>query len=343
MQQIKILPLVVVVCVPATLRAQAPNPSPKQEQKAAMWSDSSPHKSGFVTANGIRINYLDWGGSGPALILIPGYGDNPHVFDELAPALTGRFHVVAYAQRAHGLSEDKAPYDTATLTEDLRGLMDGLSIKKAHLAGWSMAGNEITAMAGMHPERVDRLIYLDAAYDTGDPAFIAAFQAIPPIFLNPPESAMKSLDSYRAYVSTVALPGLRDIHPAEAYIRELVVAQPDGTVRLRMSEGTAQAVAATMLAERRDYSKVHSPALAIFTETFGDTHNGDPALRADVLAWEQKYMGSFRNASRERIQRELSHVEIVSVPGTHMDFLFTSRQQVVAAMRRFLGGSSSQK
>jgi len=32
------------------------------------WSDGAPHKSGFVTANGIRLHYLDWGGSGAALV-----------------------------------------------------------------------------------------------------------------------------------------------------------------------------------------------------------------------------------------------------------------------------------
>src|ERR1700736_6267142 len=38
-------------------------------------------------ANGIRLHYLDWGGLGPALILIHGGLDNAHVFDDLAPAL----------------------------------------------------------------------------------------------------------------------------------------------------------------------------------------------------------------------------------------------------------------
>jgi hypothetical protein len=33
-------------------------------QKPATWSDPSPHKSGFVTVSGVRLNYLDWGGSG---------------------------------------------------------------------------------------------------------------------------------------------------------------------------------------------------------------------------------------------------------------------------------------
>src|SRR5215472_18897234 len=134
-------------------------------QKTATWSDPSPHKNGFVTANGIRINYLDWGGSGPTLILIHGLGDNPHLYDDFAPAFTDSFRVIAYARRGEGDSEAKEPYDGVTLAEDLLGLMDTLGIQKAHLAGFSMGGKEITAMAGMHPERVDRIVYLDSAYD----------------------------------------------------------------------------------------------------------------------------------------------------------------------------------
>ena len=75
--------------------------------------------------------------------------------------------------------------------------MDALNIKNANLAGWSMGGNEITAMAGSHPERVDRIVYLDAAYDWEDPGFVAAFKAIPSVF-TPPDSSMTSLDAWRA-------------------------------------------------------------------------------------------------------------------------------------------------
>src|SRR5262245_25316458 len=92
-------------------------------QKTATWSDAAAHKIAFITANGVRLQYLDWGGSGPALILIHGYGDNPHIFDDIAPAFTDRFRVIAYARRGHGQSEAKGPYDMATLTEDLRGVM----------------------------------------------------------------------------------------------------------------------------------------------------------------------------------------------------------------------------
>jgi hypothetical protein len=54
---------------------------------------------------------------------------------------------------------------------------------------------------------------------------------------------------------------------------------------------------------------------------------------------EQKYMVRFRAVSIERVRRDLSNVEIVNIPGTHVDFPFTSREQVVAAMRRFLSGA----
>lgn len=325
-----IRPVIPATCVALTLLALAAC------WKPATWSDPASHKSGFVTANGVRLHYLDWGGSGPVLIFIHGYSDNPHLFDDLAPGFTDYFRVIAYARRGHGQSDANGPYDTATLTEDLRGLMDGLGIAKAHLAGWSMGGNEITAMAGTHPERVDRIVYLDAAYDWADPAFVAAFNAIPPIFMTPPATAMTSLEAYRAYQRTVWFPGVSDARRLEAYLRDLVVLQPDGTVRQRMSDSVAQAMLATLMTDRRDYAKVRSPALAIYAETFLDVRNGDSARLAENLAWEQKYMAPFRAASIARVRRELPNVEIVSVPGTHMDFVFTSRRPVVAAMRRFL-------
>jgi pimeloyl-ACP methyl ester carboxylesterase len=300
------------------------------------WVDPAAHKSGFVTANGIQLYYLDWGGSGPPLILIHGYEDNPHVFDDLAPAFTDRFRVIAYARRGHGQSDAKGPYNTAALTEDLRGLMDALGIAKADLAGWSMGGDEITAMAGTHPERVDRLVYLEGAYDWAEPSFVAAADSIPPDLMTPPPSALTSLDAWRAYQRTSSFPTVSDTSRFEAYIRDLVVIQPDGTVRPVMIDSVDRALGTTLHTDRRDYTKVHAPALAIYATTMFAVHNGDSAQNAAKLAWEQKYMAPFRAASIERVRREMPTIEIVTVPGTHMDFLFTSRDQVVAAMRRFL-------
>jgi len=305
-------------------------------QTSVAWSEAAAHKSGFVTANGIRLHYLDWGGLGPVLILIHGGLDNAHIFDDLAPAFTEHFRVIAYDLRGHGRSEAKGPFDTTTRTEDLRGLMDSLGVAKAHLAGWSLGGNDITAMAGTHPERVDAIVYLEGAYDWGGPALAEAFKSLPIDFLVP-ASAMRSLAAYQEYQKTIWFPGLSDTSRFEAYVRDLVVMQSDGTVRARMTDSAAQAVLSTVLTNRPDYNKVPSPALAIYADTFFDVRNGDPAQLAKNLAWEQKYMAPFRAASIERVRRELPSVEIVKIPGTHKDFVFTSRELVVSAMQRFLG------
>lgn len=41
------------------------------------WSDRSPHKVGFVTGNGVKLQYLDWGGKGAALLFLAGM-EAPH-------------------------------------------------------------------------------------------------------------------------------------------------------------------------------------------------------------------------------------------------------------------------
>ena len=302
---------------------------------SAGWSDAAPHSSGFVNASDVRLHYLDWGGTGPTLILIHGYGDNPHVFDDLAPAFTDSFRVVAYARRGHGRSGKSGPFETATLTEDLRTLMDSLHITRAHLAGWSMGGNEITMMAGRHPERVDRIVYLDRAYDWADPEVRTAFDSLP-VNLAPTPDALVSLAAFRAWQMRAFFPAVRDTTRLEAYVRDLVDLQADGTVRPVMSDSVYQAMFVVLVTNRRDYTKVKTPALAIYTETFLDVTAADSAQKSKNLAWEKKYFAPFREASIARVRREIPGIEIVRVPGTHPDFVFNSREQVVAAMRRFL-------
>jgi hypothetical protein len=150
---------------------------------------------------------------------------------------------------------------------------------------------------------------------------------------------MTSLDAYREYQKKVWLPAVIDTSRFDAFVCDLVVIQSDGTVRQRMTASLTQAVLSTVLTDRRDYAKVRSPALAIYAETFFDVRNGDPGQLAKNLEWEQKYIAPFRAASIERVRRELPSVEILKVAGTHKDFVFTSREQVVRAMQRFLGGT----
>ena len=292
---------------------------------------------GFVAVNDarLRVSGLGRARGGPQLILIHGLGDDPHVFGEIAPLLVDRFHVIAYSRRGTGSSDVQGPYDTATSTEDLRGLMDALGILKASLAGSSAGGNEITSMAGRHPDRIERVVYLDAAYDGADPDFKVALEARPK--LERPAGAMASLAAFRAYELATRYPGLGDARRVEAYQRARLVIQADGSVQDRVPGEIRQALYDALLNdEPRDYKRVTCAALVISAERYYSATAGEGRHRAEILSYEEKYWAPFQMKSLDRMRRELAKVERVRVPGAHNNFLLLSRQQVVEAMKRFL-------
>lgn len=293
---------------------------------------------GFVAVNGVRLQYLDWGGSGPALILIHGLGANPRVFDDLAPAFTDRFHVIAYARRGSGSSDVTGPYDADTLTADLRGLMDALGIARASLVGHSAGGDEITGMSAAHPERVQRIIYLDGAYDLAEPDFQIAVKALPVGFFDPPPGAMESLDAFRSYQQATLYPQLRAMSRVEANLRQKVIIQSDGSLKYRIPREVVDALySAAWTNERRDYTRIRCPALAIYAEHLYDLHIADARRRNELVAYEREYWQPYQAKSIDRVRQELANVKVVRVAGTHSNFFLMHRHRVVRVMRQFLG------
>jgi hypothetical protein len=59
-------------------------------QAAQTWRDPSPHQVGWITVDSsVRLEVLDWGGSGPPLVLLGCYL-TAHVHDEFAPGIPCR-------------------------------------------------------------------------------------------------------------------------------------------------------------------------------------------------------------------------------------------------------------
>src|SRR4051812_17527332 len=128
--------------------------------------DKSPHKTGFISVNKVKLHYLDWDGAGETLLFLHGMGGAAHFYDDFAPRFTNQFRVLGLTRRGHGESETaETGYDTATLVEDIRQFLDALKIRRVVLAGHSFAGDELTRFAVVHPDRVIKLIYFDSAYD----------------------------------------------------------------------------------------------------------------------------------------------------------------------------------
>ena len=164
------------------------------------WVDKSPHKAGFITVNNVRLHYLDWGGKGETILFLHGLGDTSHIYDVLAPKFTNRFRVLGLTRRGHGESEiPEDGYDTATRVEDIRQVLDALKISRAIVVGHSAAGNELSLLAITHPDRVIKLVYLDAAFyiDGQLELFKRMLLELPEFFPSPADS--ESLDAIRAW------------------------------------------------------------------------------------------------------------------------------------------------
>jgi non-heme chloroperoxidase len=143
---------------------------------AQTWQDPSSHIQGVVQAGNIRLSYLDWGGNGLPIIFLAGLGQSPHIFDHLAVQFTNKHHVIGMFRRGHGTSDrPSSGYDSGTLAEDLRAALDALSMRRVVLVGYSFGGVEVTEFLRRYSDRVERVVYLDSAYDntkmptSGDP------------------------------------------------------------------------------------------------------------------------------------------------------------------------------
>jgi 3-oxoadipate enol-lactonase len=117
-----------------------------------------------VKANGITINYEVDGPTGaPWLVFSNSLATSLAMWEEQADALKFSFRVLRYDQRGHGATDAPAGrYAFDTLLDDAIGLLDALSIEKAHFAGLSMGGATALGLAERHPGRFERIIVCDS-------------------------------------------------------------------------------------------------------------------------------------------------------------------------------------
>jgi non-heme chloroperoxidase len=130
------------------------------------WTDPAAHSSQFVTVDkNVKVEVLDFGGSGQPLVFLAGMGNTAHVFDTFAPKFTTTHHVYAITRRGFGESSvPKDGYSADRLGNDVLAVIDALKLTRPVLAGHSVAGTELSSIASRHPTRVSGLVYLDAGY-----------------------------------------------------------------------------------------------------------------------------------------------------------------------------------
>jgi pimeloyl-ACP methyl ester carboxylesterase len=190
---------------------------------AAQWKDPSKHIVRFIEVEpGVKLEVLDWGGSGEPVLLLAGHGDTGHIFDDFAPRPAHGLRVFAVTRRGFGASaQPQQGYDLAKLVQDIARVVDSLKLDRVHLAGHSIAGDEMTRFALTFPEKLGKLIYMEAAYDRVEAQRLETiFSKLPAA--SPAAQESGSPEEVRALVARTEIP------MPESEIRATRIFGPDG-------------------------------------------------------------------------------------------------------------------
>jgi non-heme chloroperoxidase len=304
--------------------------------------DTSPHKSDFVKVNGIRLHYLDWGGSGPALLFLAGVNTNPHIFDGLAPRFTDKFHTLALTRRGDGESDyPETGYDLDTLTDDIRLFLDSLQIDRAILVQHTNEGIELPRFAARFPERVLKLVFLEPAYDRNAPGFKAIIEKWPDIEF-PKEPEFDNILDYLEYQRKTVGPYAACW--CEAKVTELshqLTLNPEGKVVYKGTEAHWKAIKETRDSYTPDFDfvKITAPTLSIFPirdNTYYIWPFMNEAQREQMVEYFETVQLAWTRHCIERFRRDIPHAKIVELPHSHTYFIITQEELVYNEMMKFL-------
>jgi pimeloyl-ACP methyl ester carboxylesterase len=300
------------------------------------WRDPSPHRVRFVTvAPDVRLEVLDWGGTGRAIVLLAGLGNTAHVFDDFAPKLTGEYHVYGVTRRGFGASSVPASgYESDRLGDDVLAVFDELHLERPVLVGHSIGGAELSSIATRRPERVAGVVYLDAAYGYA--------------FDNGKGVSFEEMNKATSGGASPPPPGPADIASFETvrawYLRENGIAFPEAEFRateVTLPDGKPgpprEAPGAAVIAGVQKYADIRAPALAIFASP----HDRGPwmARVADPKAHEQlEQLEALVVKQAKAFEEGVARARVVRLAGANHYVFLSNEADVLRELRAFIAG-----
>ncbi len=119
-------------------------------------------------------------GSGPAILLIHGIGDNSTTWNGIQAKLAQRFTVIAPDLLGHGQSDKpRADYSIAAYANGIRDLLSVLDIERVTIVGHSLGGGVAMQFAYQFPQLVERLILVGAGGVTKDVNVVLRLASLP--------------------------------------------------------------------------------------------------------------------------------------------------------------------
>jgi non-heme chloroperoxidase len=309
----------------------------------ALAEPRKPPASSFVTVNGARLEYLDWGGDGPPLLFLAGLGGTAHVFNDLAPELASKYHCFGLTRRGFGKSEQTSDgYELDNLVLDIVSFGRSLGLRNITLVGHSYGGTEAVRASELYPQLIRRVILLDTAYDpipsAAPPAEAKLFAAVTRMT---DEQRMSSLGSYRDYEKRLL--GNLWSDGLEADLRETVIVGKDGSISGRTPARISRAIVSERAAGKWHITQIPVPALLIFANHPWTDYLPGLQLDEETTAEIVKAGSELEDARRSQIEafrRDSPLARIVELAHTDHHCFIQRPKRIVEDMRKFLADSS---
>jgi pimeloyl-ACP methyl ester carboxylesterase len=114
-------------------------------------------------ADGNGIHVLEWSTEGVPLLLLHGFGNEAHIWDDFAPVVAPYYRTIAMDHRGHGDSDwdPEHRYGSETMVRDVEAVTEALGIDRVVMIGHSLGGRIATLFADRHPQRMAGLVLVD--------------------------------------------------------------------------------------------------------------------------------------------------------------------------------------
>ncbi len=293
--------------------------------------DTSSHTVQFVTVDqGVKLEVLNWGGTGTPLVFLAGMGNTAHGFDSFAPKFTAKYHVYGITRRGFGISSKPVPaganYTADRLGDDVLAVIDALKLNRPVLVGHSLAGEEMSSVGSRYPRKVAGLIYLEAAssfafYDPAHPQM--------EIEMNDLKRRIErieagGIDEKKALLELEASVSHFDkiLHDSNLGVASMPPLPPRTPIQAALNFGVQK------------YTSIPVPILAIFAcpHNWDRAFQNDPAMKARRLAADTASC----SAQADAFAAGVPSAHVVRIPGADHYIFNSNENDVVREMNTFL-------
>ncbi len=120
-------------------------------------------QDGYIEANGIRLHYLDWGGSGAPIVILHATGFLGRIYRPIAIALSAIGHVYSLDQRGHGDSglSPTDQYGWQDTVDDLAGFITAMGFKGVRGFGHSSGATATGSLASARPDLIASAVLVE--------------------------------------------------------------------------------------------------------------------------------------------------------------------------------------